>query len=99
MLESNQSNNEYSYRPPIISPFKFGNSSKKQEKSLEKDMDFELNNKDNNNSYRYTNRNNFINQINDDNFYNVPLSDEQKKYLLPRNTTRVNKILDFFFNW
>ncbi len=38
--------------------------------------------------------------LNDDShFYRYHLNDEQKEYLMPRNSTLISKILDFFFNW
>mgnify|MGYP006873228879 CR=1 FL=1 len=38
--------------------------------------------------------------LNDDShFYRYPLTDEQKEYLMPKNSTLISKILDFFFNW
>ncbi len=38
--------------------------------------------------------------LNDDSyFFRYYLNDEQKEYLMPRNSTLISKILDFFFNW
>ena len=35
----------------------------------------------------------------DSHFFRFHLNDEQKEYLMPRNSTLISKILDFFFNW
>ena len=55
------------------------------------------------NSYNLKNKSIFNDEdttINDHlQFVIYPLNDEQKKYLTPRNTTIVYKILDFLFNW
>ena len=62
----------------------------------------ESNNNNNYNSYNMKNKS-FFNDDNTNNddlqFIRYPLNDEQKKYLTPRNTTIVYKILDFLFNW
>ena len=44
--------------------------------------------------------NNDLYDLNDDShFFRFHLNDEQKEYLMPRNSTLISKILDFFFNW
>ena len=35
----------------------------------------------------------------DSHFFRFHLNDKQKEYLMPRNSTLISKILDFFFNW
>ena len=85
----------------IISPFRSNENSPKTDNIIEpkKEPNNYINN---NNNFIIKNKifSSFDNTINDNlQFIRYPLNDEQKKFLTPRNSTILYKLLDFFFNW
>ena len=82
----------------FISPF---NSGKKENNNISNISDSSIRNI-NNNFRTFRNNSDFYNNYNNLDDYKlerVNLTDEQKKYLQPKDFSFIDKILDFFFNW
>ena len=79
----------------FISPF---NSEKKDNNNIS-NMSYSSNPNINNNYSCFRNNQNFYNNLDDYQFERVNLTDEQKRYLQPKDCSFIDKILDFFFNW
>ena len=59
----------------------------------------DINNLDNECKSFFNNTNKFDNNFNNYYCFHIPLTDDQKKNLQPRDSTFIDKLVDFLFNW